>query len=120
MKHPPVRLDGAMIDAAVATLGRCAAESDWCISACSVECTHCHLLLTFTQRDIDKTVKWIKDQATKAIHKETRHSGPVWTKGRWRSFIFDLEGWELAMMYIEEHNVRRGVGPRPYPFIVVE
>ncbi len=82
MKHPPVRLDGTMIGLVVETLAGCAAESDWTVAAASVESTHTHLLLTYTSREIDNTVKWIKDRATKAIHRGTPHQGPVWCKGR--------------------------------------
>ena len=77
------------------------------------------MLITYTERDIDNTVKWLKDQMTKAIHREAKHSGPVWCKGRWRSFIFDLDVWHNTQAYIERHNVRRGVRPHPYPFVVV-
>jgi len=120
MKHPPVRLSDAMISLVVATLAECVAQSDWSIVAAAVEATHGHLLLTYTERDIDTTVKWIKDRTTKTIHRRTPHDGPVWCKGKWRSFIFDLDMWQHALEYIEQHNVRRGVGPRPYPFITAD
>jgi REP element-mobilizing transposase RayT len=115
--HAPVRLTGPMIATVIETLADCVAESDWSVAAASVESTHSHLLLTFTQRSIDDTVKWVKDRATKAIHRDTPHTGPVWCKGKWRSFVFELDLWEAARTYIEAHNVRRGMGPRPYPFI---
>jgi REP element-mobilizing transposase RayT len=118
MTDAPVRLRQPMIDVVVETLQRCAAPSDWSVAACSVESTHVHLLLTHTSRPIDNTVKWLKDQATKAIHRQTPHAGPVWCKGRWRSFIFNDEVWQAVTAYIERHNIRRGVGPRPYSFIV--
>ncbi|HEY5315264.1 MAG TPA: transposase [Pirellulales bacterium] len=89
MKHPPVRLAPEMATAVIATIGRCAAESDWTILTASIEATHTHLLLTYSTRDIDTTIKWIKDHATKAVHAETSHAGPVWCKGRWRTFVFD-------------------------------
>lgn len=117
MTAPALRLTGEMIELVLATLADCAAKSDWNIIAASVEPTHAHLLLTYTLRNVDHTIKWIKDQATKAIHRHTRHQGPVWCKGRWRSFIYDVDGLGQAMKYIEEHNVRRGVGPRPYAFL---
>jgi len=117
MKHPAVRLDAGMIELVLGVLGSCAIESDWSIAAASVESTHSHLLLTYTERNIDHTVKWIKDRATKEIHRQTSHRGPVWCKGKWRSFLFDVDQWEGAQKYIQQHNVRRGVGPRPYSFI---
>lgn len=117
IKHAPARLTPPMIAAVVNTLGNCATQSDWSIAAASVESTHTHLLLTYTGRDVDNTVKWIKDQVTKAIHRHTRHTGPVWCRGKWRTFIFDDDVWQAARTYIERHNLRRGVGHRPYPFI---
>jgi hypothetical protein len=88
-KFPAVRLDGAMQGVVAEVIGQCRAESEWRVAAASIEATHTHLLLTYSERDIDNTVKWIKDQATKVIHRETRHAGPVWCKGRWRGFVFD-------------------------------
>ena len=116
-KHPPVRLVGGMINVVTDAIAQCEADSDWQIAAASIESTHTHLLLTYTARDIDTTVKWLKDQLTKAIHRRTSHTGPVWCKGCWRSFIFEVDAWETIRWYIERHNERRGVGPRPYPFI---
>jgi REP element-mobilizing transposase RayT len=115
--HAPVRLSPDMINAVAATLAICVADSDWSIVAASLEKTHTHLLLTYTQREIDRTIKWIKDRATKAVHRRTRHQGPVWCKGKWCSFVFDRDAWHRARTYIELHNLRRGVGPKPYPFI---
>lgn len=117
MKHPPVRLGPGMAAAVVAAIGRCAAESDWTVQAASIESTHTHLLLTYSLRDVGTTIKWIKDQATKAVHVETRHRGPVWCKGHWCTFVFDVAAWDNARAYIERHNVRRGLGPLPYDFL---
>ena len=118
MKQPVVVFSRQMIDATADAIGRCAAGSDWSIVAASVESTHTHLLLTFTLRDINNTVKWLKDQTTKAVHRGTPHAGPVWCKGRWRGFIFDPIIWRNTVDYIEQHNARRGEVPRPYSFLV--
>jgi hypothetical protein len=117
MQSPTVRLTAKMIGVVLRALGDCVAQSDWSAIAASVEATHAHLLLTYTRRNIDNTIKWIKDQTTKAIHRDTPHQGPVWCKGKWRSFLFDVDVLEQATTYIEQHNIRRGVGPRPYAFI---
>jgi REP element-mobilizing transposase RayT len=118
-KHRPVRLSSQMQTVVVETLSRCRAESDWQIAAASIEPTHSHLLLTYTHGDIDNTVKWLKDRLTKAIHRRTEHRSPVWCKGRWRSYIFEDDIWENTQLYIQRHNDRRGLGPRPYPFLDV-
>ncbi len=115
--HSKVLLDERMLQVTAATIGRCRLESNWRVVAASVESTHTHLLLTYTERDIDNTVKWLKDQTTKAIHRETSHMGPVWCKGRWRSYVFDAIVWRNTRQYIERHNERQGAGPRPYTFI---
>ena len=120
MNHPPVKLNSDMLSTLTDTLAECTASSDWSIAAASVETTHSHLLLTYTERNIERSVKWIKDRTTKAIHRDTSHHGPVWCKGKWRSFIFDLDLWENSVEYIEKHNVRRGAGPRPYQFITAD
>jgi REP element-mobilizing transposase RayT len=115
--HPPVRLDAAMQRLAVETIARCCTDSDWSIAAASIEATHTHLLMTYTTRDVDNTVKWLKDQITKAIHRGTPHQGPVWCKGRWRTFLYEPDHWDNTQRYIERHNIRRGAAARPYPFL---
>jgi hypothetical protein len=100
-------------------LGNCVVESrgGLAIRAASIEATHMHLLIPYTGRDIDNTAKWIADQTTKRIHKTTTHDGPVWCKGKWRSFVFDQAYWTSARGYIERHNTRRGLSAAPYAFI---
>ena len=117
LAHPPVKLNPAMQTSVIEASSQCQAKSDWQIAAAAIESTHTHLLLTYTERDIDNTVKWLKDQMTKAIHRKTLHTGPVWCKGSWRSYVFEQAVWDSTQLYIERHNVRRGVGPRPYPFL---
>lgn len=117
LKHPAARLDASMRAVVADVVAACRAESDWRIVAASIEATHTHLLLTYTNRDVDATIKWLKDCATKAVHRRTAHRGPVWCKGKWRSFIADEAAWQNARRYIERHNERRGVGPRPYDFL---
>jgi len=117
MKHSPVHLSLQMITVVIAALERCVERSDWNVVAASVEATHTHLLLTYTPCDIDNTVKWLKDQTTKALHRQTPHTGPVWCEGSWRSYVFANDVWQNTQRYVERHNERRGIGPRPYPFI---
>jgi REP element-mobilizing transposase RayT len=116
-KHSAVRLNGEMQQTVIDTMTRCQSESNWQIAAASIEPTHIHLLLTYSERNIDSTVKWLKDQARKAIHHDTSHTGPVWCKGRWRSYIFEDEVWENTQLYIQRHDERRGEALRPYSFI---
>ena len=117
MKHAPVRLNNQMIQAVNSVISKCEVESDWSVAAASVEPTHTHLLLTYTNRQIDNTVKWLKDQTTKAIHRNTAHDGPVWCKGKWRSFIFDEQVWDNTKSYIERHNIRRNESAQPHDYI---
>ena len=117
MKRAPVRLGTGVIAVVAEALGKCAAASDWGVAAASIEATHTHLLLTYKPGDIDNTVKWLKGQTTKAVHRDTDHVGPVWCGGKWRSFVFDAKTLAAARGYIERHNVRRGVGPAPWGFI---
>jgi len=117
MKHAPVRLNPAMIDAVAGAIGQCAAESPWHIAAASIEPTHMHLLITYSGIDIDRTRKWIAQQITRAVHERTSHLGPVWCQSWWRRYIFDHAAWDVARRYIERHNVRRGDGPSPWGFI---
>jgi REP element-mobilizing transposase RayT len=117
MQHPRVVFTDLMIDTVTQAIDDCQKQSDWAIKAAAIEATHTHLLLTYTKRDIDKTAKWLKDQTTKAVHRTCEYSGPVWCKGKWRLFLYEQFHWANTLRYIERHNERRGVGPRPYTFL---
>ena len=52
------------------------------------------------------------------MHGKTHHHETVWAKGKWCSYIFDESQWRNTMQYIERHNIRRGLDPRPYTFVV--
>ena len=108
-----------MIERMVRAIGECVAKSNGglAIAAMSIEPTHMHLLIPYNGRDIDVTAKWIADQTTKAVHRATAHDGPVWSKGKWRSFVFDAAYWANIGAYIHRHNERRGLPADPYPFI---
>ena len=116
MKHPVVRWSPDMLATMERALAQCMAESDWRIAAASLEPTHIHLVLTYTAGDIDQTCKWIADRCTKAIRRDCGHTGPIWAKGKWCGFIYDATTWKNAVQYVQRHNIRRRVGPRPYVF----
>jgi REP element-mobilizing transposase RayT len=120
MKHAPVRLTEVVQQVVADAIGGCVAESasGLAIAAAAIESTHIHLLIPYSGRDIHKTAKWLADRTTKAVHRQTSHTGPVWCKGKWCSFVFDQSHWESTLDYIERHNVRRGRRPRPYSFLV--
>ena len=117
MKHPPVRLTPEMIAVVADTLAACGADSPWQIVAASIVPTHLHLALTYSGRPIEGTAKWLAQQMTKAIHRRTNHTGPVWCENYWCPFVFDAEYWQNLIAYIERHNIRRGLPARPYAFI---
>lgn len=103
MKHPPVLWSPAVVDRLAHTLDRCATESTWDLAALSVEPTHFHALLTCITRDVDRTAKWLAQQMTKAVHQDTDHTGPVFAKGNWITFIFDESYWYNTIAYINRH-----------------
>jgi hypothetical protein len=119
MKHPPVVFNDVMTNAIVDAIGDCVKKSNGglSIAAFAIECTHMHLLIPYSGRDIDNTAKWLADQTTKAVHKYTTHKGPVWGKGKWCSFVYDMEHWLNTIGYIRRHNTRRGLAADPYAFI---
>lgn len=119
MNHPPTRLNDLMIVAIADAVGQCAAKSDWRVAAAAIESTHMHLLLTYTERDIDATAKWIAQETTKSVHRKTTFAGQLWCEGKWREFIFDESHWENLQRYIERHNERRGLPARVWDWVAV-
>jgi hypothetical protein len=119
MKEAPVTLTHEMTTAVIAAITACVEKSagGLRIVAAAIEPTHMHLLLPCTGREIDTTAKWLADQTTKAVHRDTSHRGTVWTKNWWCDYIEVQEHWEIAILYIDDHNKRAGRGSRPYPFL---
>ena len=117
LKHPPTRLTPAMIEAVSSAIAACVAASEWKIAAAAIEPTHIHLLMTFTSRNIDNVAKWIAQQTTKSVHRETDFIGPIWCEGKWLTFVFDNEHWDNTQKYIERHNLRRGLPAQPWNWI---
>ena len=119
MKHPATTLTKEMGDVVAASIGQCIAKSGGGLKvmAAAIEPTHMHLLIPYSGRDIEITAKWLADQTTKAIHRQTSHQGPVWSKNNWIRHIFASEYWENALRYIDDHNVQAGRGSRPYSFL---
>ena len=115
MKHPPVQLNDEMIDAVTSALELCVDKSNGglSITAVTIQPTHMHLLIPYAGRDIHHTMRWIADQTTKAVHSSTEHTGPVWRKGKWCTYVFDQSHWNNAMQYIQKHHP----APQPYLFV---
>lgn len=119
MKYKPVQLDANMINAVVDAIDRCASSSPWQIEAASIEATHTHLLITYSGLDIKRTIKWLAQQTTKAVHLQTDHVGPVWCQGYWCSYVFDTDYWNNLVGYIQNHNLRRNECAQPYSFLAL-
>lgn len=119
MHQPPTILGQEMAVAIAAAIGDCISQSrgGLQVMAAAIEPTHMHLLIPYSSRDIEATAKWLADQTTKAVHRQTPHQGPVWSKNNWIRHIFADENWENALLYIDDHNVRAGRGSRPYSFL---
>ena len=83
----------------------------------AIEPTHMHLLIPYSGRDIDVTMKWIAGQTIKSVHRATQQARPVWSKGKWRSFVFDVPYCANIGAYIRRHNERRGLPADPYGLI---
>lgn len=113
MKHPPTRFSAEMRQVIAEVVFQCASESDWEIAAAAFEPTHLHLLLTYTDRDVDKTAKWLAQMTTKAVHQKTSHAGPVWCEGKWLEFVFDPLHFMNIRSYIERHRQRRTLPHQP-------
>ncbi len=78
-----------------------------------------HLLITYSGLDIKRTVKWLAQQTTKAVHRQTDHVGPVWCEGYWCSYVFDTAYWTNLVQYIQRHNLRHRESAQPYSVLAL-
>ncbi len=117
LAHSPVRWTDQIQSVITASLAKCAASSPSAVAAYCIEETHLHALLTCSPTNIDGTAKWVGQQMTKDVHQQSTHAGPVFCKGRWLQFVFEDSHCANLIRYIESHNFRRGLPPRPYDFL---
>ena len=78
-----------------------------------------HLLITYSGLDIKRTVKWLAQQTTKAVHRQTDHVGPVWCEGYWCSYVFDTAYWTSLVQYIQRHNLRQSESAKLDTFLAL-
>ena len=81
----------------------------------SVESWHVHLVVGATSEPVSRVVKCAKD----AVRWGLRPSRPIWSDGYDKRFCFDDESLAARVRYVERHNERAGLGPRPWGFIEV-
>jgi len=103
MQYPPVHWSPTTCKHLATTIKQCADQSSWNIAALAIEPTHLHLLITYAPLNLGRTCKWLTQQMTKTVHTHTNHTGPVFAKGRWATYLFDDKHWKNAMHYIQNH-----------------
>jgi len=86
------------------------------VLALAVERTHFHLLIGPLQESVGRFVGRLKGRSASDVLERSCHvnRNKVWTKGYWKVFLYDDLGMEVVRAYIEEHNLRGGLGLNPY------
>jgi hypothetical protein len=83
------------------------------IFAMHVGSWHFHLVIGVAPCDVPAAVKCGKD----AVRFGLRPSRPIWTAGYDKRYCFDEASLRSRIRYVERHNERAGLPPRPWPFI---
>lgn len=89
------------------------------IRAAAIEATHVHLLIDPIPIDIGVVAGRLKSMTSSALVAlpQNRQRRRTWTTGYWKVFLFDDAAVDAVRGYIEQHNVRRGLAPAPFPWI---
>jgi REP element-mobilizing transposase RayT len=82
--------------------------------AAAIEETHVHLLVGPVAEDIGKATGRFKGKTSSAVLDLPTNRGRkrTWTGKYWKVFLFDEVAFYAVKLYIEEHNLRRGLGHR--------
>src|SRR5262245_37347742 len=88
--------------------------------AAAIETNHVHLLIDVPTEPIDRCIGRLKGTSSSAVGKLSANAGRrrTWTSGYWKVFIDDQTAFDAIREYIENHNVRRGLPPTPYDWIL--
>ena len=114
MKHPPFLFASDRLGDVGRLMGQSlAARLAAPIHALHVGSWHFHLVVGVQPADLPAVVKCAKD----AVRFGLRPSRPIWTGGYDKRYCFDEASLERRIRYVERHNERAGLPPRPWPFI---
>jgi REP element-mobilizing transposase RayT len=89
------------------------------VYAAAIETMHVHLLLGPVRESIGTVAGRLKGRTSSDVlalpHNQGRER--TWTAKYWKVFVFDAMALAAVKEYIENHNVRRGLAPAPFPWI---
>jgi REP element-mobilizing transposase RayT len=119
MKEPPKILDAEEQSIVAAKLGDIVRHHQYCIYAAAIEPTHVHLLLGPLAESIGVVAGRLKGQTSSALRDLPRNHGRqrTWTAKYWKVFLFDELALARVNKYIEDHNLRRGLGASPFDWL---
>jgi REP element-mobilizing transposase RayT len=125
MKETPKILDAeeaAVVAKTLGTLVRRPTDKDStlpCIIAAAIESNHVHLLLAPLNEPIGIVAGRFKGKTSSAVLAMPQNKGRTrtWTAKYWKVFLFGMEALETVKLYVEDHNVRRGLPASPFPWI---
>jgi len=83
------------------------------VLAMCVQSWHAHFVTAATPHDVSDIVKCAKDAARWKL----RLDRPIWATDYDKRFCFDPPSVRSRIAYVERHNIRDGVPPRPWTFI---
>jgi len=125
MKEPPKILDLHEMTVVADTLGQLLRPPNhkdcslpWAYAA-AIEPNHIHLLLAPINEPIGTVVGRLKGKTSSSLLalRQNEARTRTWTARYWKVFLFDIDSLEAAKIYIEAHNLRRGLAATPYPWI---
>jgi hypothetical protein len=114
MKHQPFRFRVDQLHDVGEAIGRALIDrKQVTVLALTVETWHMHVVIGATRHDVGVVVKCVKDAARYALCV----GRPIWGAGYDKRYCFDAPALQSRVAYVERHNLRRGLAPRPWPFI---
>lgn len=123
MSHDAVVLSQAERLLVAEVFGTTAREQSHQIFAATVQATHSHLILAPPYEEIGKVVARLKYRSAAAVLKLRRQNDgeclprSLWTGGKFLTLITSWSHLRNAILYVERHNEREGLPPKPFDWI---
>jgi hypothetical protein len=112
--HPPFYFDAAVILEVGQSIGESlVGRMNLRVFALCVQSWHAHFVVGSTDQSPAAIVKCAKDAARWKLRIDRR----IWCTGYDKRFCFDEPSVRARVAYVEKHNLRDGLPPRPWGFV---
>jgi REP element-mobilizing transposase RayT len=122
LQSAPVVLSGDDVTIVAHTIGklvqRSANDGKPTVYAAAIETNHVHLLTSPPCEAFGAFIGRLKGTSSSAVVERFPERSRTWAAGYWKVYLESDDAVAAVRAYIENHNTRKGLAPKPYDWIV--